>query len=130
MKSSDNRTKQDTPLDAPKPVATTVGAPTAAQQTSTSQPSTTTSTTKAPARPIIPADKAYSALASKIKVAKQPSSGSSFFGKLAQTPAIPKTPVVQKPIPLKKYIPYPRKADLDQRQQHLVNRWEWLRVEL
>jgi len=50
---------------------------------------------------MVSADKAYSGIASKIKVANK-SSGSSFFGKLAQTSTIPKAPILPK-VPIKKY---------------------------
>jgi hypothetical protein len=66
-----------------------------------SAPPPATTAAKLPVRPAVPADKAYSGIANKIKVANK-SSGSSFFGKLAQTPTIPKAPVLPK-VPIKKY---------------------------
>lgn len=79
--------------------------------TSNIAPSTTTSTTPAPTpavtkpppRATVSTEKTSSAPGNKVKAVNKPAgSGSSFFGKLAQTPTIPKTPVLSKPIPLKK----------------------------
>ena len=85
----------------------------------TSAPATTTSTNAAPTniastaakplpRPTAPTDKANPAPVNKVKVVPNKAAGSSFFQKVAQTPTIPKTPVLAKTIPLKKYL-HPRK---------------------
>lgn len=89
-------------LKADSPVATTVTDSTVPAPIPA--PPSTTTTAKPPPRPSVSADKAYSGIANKIKVANK-TSGSSFFGKLAQTPTIQKTPVLPKPIPLKKWVP-------------------------
>jgi len=55
-----------------------------------------------PPRPTAATEKANPAPVNKVKVAPNKAAGSSFFQKVAQTPTIPKAPVLPKPIPLKK----------------------------
>jgi hypothetical protein len=85
------RLKAESPVPSVGPsTAATTGAPASAAKTATAAPRLLTS-----------ANQASSNIASKLKPSKG-SSGSSFFGKLAQAPAIPKAPVSSKPIPVKK----------------------------
>ena len=67
-------------------------------------PATTAAAPKPSTRPAAAVEKIPPIATRKIvKAGPTSSSGSSFFGKLAQSQAIPKTPLPSKPIPLKKY---------------------------
>src|SRR5277367_2647518 len=110
-----SRTKVESPVATSAPPANT---------TATTAPTNTTSTvTKASSRLTAASEKPNPAPVNKVKVVPNKAAGSSFFQKVAQAPTIPKTPVLSKPIPLKRYLLKERNLLTIDPLPLQVNRW-------